>query len=116
VDRFYPSEIDGDAVMKGEPFLIQAGRPPGAAVVALPLNRWRENVAVSESYDLQKAPRIGLSDLTAGIIVRIVVAQVDADWKPKGCAILTFSGHEVMLLVPYNDFWAVQVERGGEEQ
>jgi hypothetical protein len=114
---YYPNEIDGGVVIgaieRGEAFVIQAGRPTVVEVLALPLNKWRGSAAVTEKYDLQKAPRIGLSDLTAGLIIQIVAQQVDANWKPKAHAILTYSGRDALLLVPSNDYWVSLVGKEG---
>lgn len=112
MDRYYPSQVDGDVVMgaleSGEGFLLVAGRPPVDAI-ALPLTKWRDSDAVKETYDLDKTVRIGLSDLSASLITRLVMSQVDENWKPFGRAILTLSGRDVLLLVPANDYWREKV-------
>lgn len=113
MNRYYPNQLDGNAVMgsieSGEPLLLVAGRPPLVKVFALPLTKWRDNPA-TKVYDIQGAVRIRSSGLRAGLLMRIVTAQVDESWKPNSCAVLTFAGRDAMLLVPANPYWCSQVE------
>ena len=114
----YPNQLTGDTVMEanetGEHIVLEAGRPPIVKAFCLPLSKWRENPAVNEAYSpLDAVIRINLSDLTAAIIMRIVADQVDEKWKPNACAILTFSGRDMMLIVPANRYWRQAVKGGG---
>jgi hypothetical protein len=98
----------------GEYILLEAGRPPMVKAFGLPLSKWRDSPAVAEAYNLQGAVRINLSDLSATDIMRVVVAQVDEHWKPNACAVLTFSGRDMMLIVPANAPWRKAVKGEGE--
>lgn len=113
--RVYPNQLTGDAVMEanetGEHILLEVGRPPLVQALGLPLSKWRDHAAVMEAYDLQGATRINLSDLSATHIMLIVTGQVDENWRPNACAVLTFSGRDMMLIVPANLPWKAVVRK-----
>lgn len=116
----YPNQLTGDAVMEanetGEHIVLEAGRPPIVKAFALPLSKWRDSPAVNKAYSpLDGAVRIHLSDLSAAHIMRIVANQVDEKWRPNACAVLTFSGRDMMLIVPANLPWKAIVRKENHE-
>ena len=107
-----------EQVAAQEVCILTVGRSKVGRVYVLPLSAW--SVALWEAYGgtaLDRMQRVTTrtskrDGLSEGVLLGVLVDQVDAEWKPTpdACLVVTLEGRDAAVLVPANAYWRGKVE------
>lgn len=102
VTGFSASKLTG-LIARQEEAILYAGNPPICRVYLLPLSKWGDRI--EETYKVSNPTRLSVSQLSAGVVMKIVDSQVGADWSPACYIVLTLNDSPVAYVVPANAHW-----------
>jgi len=106
-----------EAIANQEPLTITIGRSKVARLFVLPKQQWHEAIVQvygngAENEAKRVSTRTTRDELDEATMMSLLMAQVDAEWKPKSFGMLTLDGADAAYLVPANEYWRERVENG----
>ena len=98
--------------------VLTVGRSKVGRLYVLPIQAW--SVALWEAYGgnaLDRMQRVTTrtskrDGLSEGVLLGVLMGQVDAEWKPTpdACLVVTLEHRDAAVLVPANAYWRGKVE------
>ena len=93
------------------PVVLGLGHSKEIRLFVLPSIAWREELErlYGDAYE-RNAQIIDLRDLRSeAAAARVVMGQVDRDWKPGLFGVIQLGGEDAAYLVPANAYWEARV-------